>query len=391
MAVNGNSNVSRVTSPFARAFQAAKAKISTKPAPQAAGDANKTEGKVRYDEGVKAAKTGELNALPFGNTWWGALKYSFIKVRTQTEDEKSAAFKERWSDKFGPEGQQAIERVANDTTAKGIKLRNEVNKFLKKGGDPEGAAAILKQVQAPNQNIEQVNEMTCAAATAQKALARKDPAKYFRIMADLAGDGQCKFPGLGVIQVGKESLKDIRKSDLGTSNRLNALMQSALMEKFNGTANYDFSDDVSTYTNGKGKETERRGLNTEQAESLAEALVECNVIDPSIFKHGIQEAEKRGLDRKAYMTHRLTKVAADAEKAGDPGFFIAINTKKGKAHMVLVRSIDAANGSITFEDARGHVKTRNLNSFLGRVALSDKVEVGGGRVRVASAVSTGDV
>lgn len=386
---NGN----RITAPLARVFQAVrpKAKPAPAPAPQLAADANQTAGQAKYTAGVKAAKTGELAGLPFANTWWGQLRNRFIDTRVTTEATKAAAFVDRWKGKFNEQGQVLLERVANNTSPDGIRLRQQVNRYLKQGGNAETAHAIMKQLSAPDTYIGQANEMTCAAATAQKALAHKDPAKYFRIMADLAGDGQTKFPGLGEIAASKESIKDIKREDFNKTQELNALMQAALMEKFNGKATYDFSEDTSVSRNLFGMKKERKGLSAEQAESLTETLVQCETTDPDHLKRLLHEGEKRGARRGDILKSYLNRANERAEEKDDPGFFLAIHSKKGVAHMVLVRDVNTEAGTVTFEDARGRKRTRSLDGFVGRIAATNNVDVGGGRVRIAAATTTGEV
>lgn len=370
-----------------RVKTAAKAPAPVKPkaelpAKQATGDldANATKGLRGWSAGVKAAKTGPLAPLPWGGWggFLGGLKDKYVQTYTQTFKEKTAAFIAK--NDMGPEGNALLTKIANDgkfakMDAQMNSLLGNVEAYLEKGGRKDLALAMLKQIDNPD-TIKQANDNTCAGATLQKAVAIAHPAKYFRMMTELAGTGTTDTIGV-TFTLSKESRKDIKALDMPLGDRASAFFQAAMMETANGDAKYDFSEDKSIEKGKHGaKDKEFKGVKFEQAQDLNAILTNAPTVQPERLQGFLQAAKERGQSREKAVAEYVKRQAEKATEDKQPGVFLAVHGKGNRpGHMLLVRGVDA-QGNFRLTDANGREKLWSPEKLAQRVLLDQDKDVG---------------
>lgn len=383
---------SRVKAP-AKTPTAAKPKAEPQ-AKQPTGDldANATKGLRGWSAGVKAAKTSPLSPLPWAGWggFLGGLKDRYVQTYTQTFKEKTAAFIAK--NDMGPEGNALLTKIANDgkfakMDAQMNSLLGNVEAYLEKGGRKDLALAMLKQIDNPD-TIKQANDNTCAGATLQKAVAIAHPAKYFRMMTQLAGTGTTNTLGVE-FTLSRESRKDIKALDMPLGDRASAFFQAAMMETANGDAKYDFSEDKSIEKGKNGaKDKEFKGVKFEEAQDLNALLTNAPTVQPERLQSFIKSAHERGQSREksvAKYVKRQTEKAADDQQ---PGVFLAVHGKGNKpGHMLLVRGVDA-DGNFRLTDANGREKTWSPEKLAQRVMLDHDKNVGNDTVMAATSTTT---
>jgi hypothetical protein len=188
-------------------------------------------------------------------------------------------------------------------------------------------------------------------------------------MADLATKGTAKFQG-HTMQVTKDNTSDIDHKGHLEVHKLDSMFQAAAMDMANGGAHYDVGSDVT-----KGKDGKTVGLTVEQAKKLSEALLGAPMIDPGYLDKLVKDGGAKGQSRtdtiKAFVENHTAKAVADDH----PGLFVALNNgHKGKAHMVLVTSVE--NGMVNYTDGYGKTHSMSEDKFASHVTTNDKVKVG---------------
>jgi hypothetical protein len=343
-------------------------------------DANATTGLRGWSAGVKAAKTSPLSPTPWSG--WGGflsgLKDRYVQTYTQTAQEKTAAFIAK--NDMGPKGNALLTKIANDgkfakMDAQMNSLLGNVEAYLEKGGRKELALAMLQQIDNPD-TIKQANDNTCAGATLQKAVAIANPAKYFRMMTELASTGKTDVIG-AEFTLSKESRKDIKALDMPLGDRASAYFQAAMMEAANGDAKYDFSEDKSIETgkNG-GKDKEFRGVKFEEARDLNMLLTDVPTVQPERLQSFIKSASERGKSREESVTEYVKRQVDKAVDDKQPGAFLAVHGRGNKpGHMLLVRGVDD-QGNFRLTDANGREKVWSPEKLAQRVLLDHDKDVG---------------
>jgi hypothetical protein len=382
-----------------RVKAAAKAPVVAKPkaepqAKQPTGDldANATKGLRGWSAGVKAAKTSPLSPLPW--TGWGGflsgLKDKYVQTYTQTFKEKTAAFIAKTD--LGPAGNALLTKMANDgkfakMDAQMNSLLGNVEAYLEKGGRKELALAMLKQIDNPD-TIKQANDNTCAGATLQKAVAIAHPAKYFRMMTELASTGTTSVIG-AEFRLSKESRQDIKALEMPLGDRASAYFQAAMMETANGEAKYDFSEDKSIEQGGKGgKDREFRGVKFDEARDLNTLLTNAPTIKPDRLLGYIQSAKERGQSPTSSITEYVKRQTEKALEDNQPGVFIAVQGKANKpGHMLLVRGIDE-QGNFRLTDANGREKVWSPEKLAQRAVIDKDKDVGNATAMAGTSTTT---
>jgi hypothetical protein len=214
------------------------------------------------------------------------------------------------------------------------------------------------------------------------------PAKYFRMMTQLASTGTTNTIG-AEFTLSRESRKDIKALDLPLGDRASAYFQAAMMESANGDAKYDFSEDKSIEKGKNGqKDTEFKGVKFEQAQDLNALLTNAPTVQPERLQDFLKAATERGQSRDksvaAYVKTRTKQAVEDKQ----PGAFLAVHGKGNKpGHMLLVRGVDD-QGNFRLTDANGREKVWSPEKLAQRVLLDHDKNVGNDTAMAGTSTTT---
>lgn len=304
-------------------------------------------------DGGAGARLSEATQVDFGDMPWKA-----TDPAQQWVGENKGA--------FSPEGQQVLQRLADTGKLDDPALRESIKGFVKDDSSRVITESILKQIDNPDQNIWQGNRDTCVAASAQKALATTDPAKYFQVAKDVITLGSAKLgDGAAELTTANREWIDANWQSLDvttTTGKMDAMVQAALMNYANGDADYDIATDKS--------DGGRDGLQFEEGRRLNEGLLGMKTVC-----WGMLEGYKG--DNALFDAVRDQVGAAQA--AGKSGVGVVMKLDAGgdtSLHMMTVKGVDA-EGKVTLVDANGQAKTLSREEFAQKVQLSAEGDVGG--------------
>lgn len=240
------------------------------------------------------------------------------------------------------------------------RLEKSVAAYAKGGGDPKVARGILKQIQAPFDRISQARDHTCAVTSPQQELARRAPARYFRIMKELVADGGAMMAPGRQLDTGKQNYERIMKQDLPMNDRLNLLFQTAGMEFANLSARYNVDADAST----SAAET-YKGVGEQGAEQLSQALLEgkSDLLGHQALRKRVRALERDHRETGAAMpepgalrVRALRQLVEESQARGRESFFVKLKVPGGRHHFILDK-VDAEG--VTLVDQRGARRMTN--------------------------------
>lgn len=225
----------------------------------------------------------------------------------------------------------------------GVTLRQSVDAYIKKGGDPELAFQVLKQIDKPNARIKQISKFTCVPANVQRDIAKMNPQKYFVLTTSLALRGKAELPNGKVLEVSKENKNWIESSKMSPNSRINAYFQAALMDMADGAAKYNAKLGKSTGSNGLSMEA----LGIEQARSLWKSVGGTPAFDPVAYR-ALMKAQKKPVNPSAMLheVERLYKGAKDERRVMVP--LKSEGKDKHMFHQVTV--LRMADGKVRYYD-----------------------------------------
>lgn len=311
-----------------------------------------------------------------------------LEAGLKADDQKTVEMVEKHKDKLGPEGQKSLEALETSgklakRDSRGNTLRDQVDRYLEKGGDPEQVEALLKQLARPDENIRQLREETCVAANNMRDLAHQNPAEYFRMGSELADTGKTTLPNGETLELSEESqdfLQDVKDPAMRTA----AAMQGALMEYANGSKEYNLEKDSSSTEIGIfgfdfniGNE---KGADIEAAQSLQDALGTAPTVDPRDLRDA-SEAKRYG---------KLSEAVTNAQQDGHSGVHIPMHSDGGKGedkfHMMEIRKMEGDSVTLWDTETQKEV-SMDKQDFLDNVGwdITAGDDIGGTRGRVAAA------
>jgi hypothetical protein len=321
------------------------------------------------------------------------------RVWTKSSQVKTQAFLDANLAKFTPAGQAALKKLQAEGKLDMVdpgwnNLRDNLDAYLKGGGDIAAAEAALAQIANPVGTIEQATEHACVAATIQLAIARDNPAQYFQMATALAATGAAKLPNGDTIQVSEKNLAWIDAQGLTGDARTNALFQAALMD-YASDGGYDMAEDLVT-TKEEHMTTVMHGLRPAQARKLNEALLQTPVLDATDMLKRLAAAVLEGGSREGATVDALLAAVEEAKKGGHGGVLVVVSAGNEiielppgvrnmlppedrtvpRYHMVLVK--DVKDGQVTFVDPTGQTRTESLEDFARRICTDESVYVGAG-------------
>lgn len=244
----------------------------------------------------------------------------------------------------------------------GVTLRQSVDAFIKKGGDPNLALTILKQVDDPDHRIKQVTKFTCVPANVQRQIAKLNPQKYFVLASELVTKGHAKLPNGGELTVNAENRKWIESQMMPGNKKVNAYFQASLMEKANGKAKYNMKDDKSE---GNGVNFEALGI--EQAQSLWKDMgTGTPTFNPVAFKD-LQKAHHKPATASGMM-HEVERLF-NAGK-GEKRVAVPLTTPdKHVFHQVTIT--DISHGKVKYYDpAQEKIVSVSRDQFMRRLGVN---------------------
>lgn len=278
------------------AEQAAKQAAQNKPAPtrdQSAvtGSADRIEATAKAPESDSPWNftKGLSSVIELGGALGAAAQKGLANMQ-QAEQARTQAFVDKASGQLSDAGAQTLERLqangrldARDSS--GSNVRDQLDSFLREGGDPAMAEGIMQQIANPVGEIRQLRDETCVAANNMQAMAQQNPAEYFRMAAELGTSGRTTFPDGQKLELSPETQAYVEKASGSPAERASAAMQAALMEFANGARDYNMASDTSSGSIdlpfiGDISLGSQQGLSIEQAQSLQDALGTSPTFDP---------------------------------------------------------------------------------------------------------------
>lgn len=248
----------------------------------------------------------------------------------------------------------------------GVTLRQSVDSYIKKGGDPDLAYHVLKQLDKPNARIKQINKFTCVPANVQRDIAKMNPQKYFVLATSLALKGRAELPNGKMLQVSAENRKWIETSDMPPNKRINAYFQSALMDMADGKAKYDAKAGKSTAENGLSM----AALGIEQARSLWKNVSGTPAFDPVAYM-SLMKKQNKPANAKT-MLHEVERLFAAAK--GQQRVMVPIKSEantKNMFHQVTVLKM-SKDQIRYFDPAKAGEVTMSRAEFLDKIASNMK-------------------
>lgn len=322
-----------------------------------------------------------------------------VEVWTKSSQVKTQAFLDANLAKFSPSGQALLKQLAKSGALDMVDpgwntLRDNLDTFLKAGGDPAVAETLLAQVARPDDAIAQATNHTCVAATMQAAIARDNPAQYFQLATELADKGSMSLPGGQVVTLSERNRAHIEAQGLVGGAKLDAIFQAALMD-FASDGGFDMASDLVT-TQEAGGSSVLAGLKPAQARKLNEALLQMPVMDPGDLARQVLQAVINGGQIGAITTDALLACLAEARKGDHGGVMVVVSAgslpvelppilrgmlpedqrRVPKFHMVLVKSVE--DGMVSYLDPAGTTRQEPLADFVKRICTDESVAVGTG-------------
>jgi hypothetical protein len=251
------------------------------------------------------------------------------------------------------------------------RLEKYVARYAEHGGDPKVARAILKQIEHPLDNIAQTGANTCAAAGPQIELARKNPARYFRVMGELDMDGSAQIQTGKILDTGEKNFEAIEDRGLPPNERLNALFQAAGMEYANLTARYDVTKDTSM-----GVHTSYKGVDEDGAGHFAKDLLDGKT---TLIGHQrlnrriaalVRDHEETGARLPSEGELRVRAVAqlvSEGRERGIDSFFLKLDVPGGK-HDLILEDIGPKGATLADHKGRRHMSLEQLAHYISTTA-----------------------
>jgi hypothetical protein len=278
-----------------------------------------------------------------------------------------------------------IESVRLDHTDKlgAFKALQTANKGL--------AAALAAHVARPDSVVQVPGTSTCVAATVQKTLARQNPELYKQIVSELAMRGVAQLPNGTTLAVSKANSAWIDSKGFSPEQKLNALVQSALMELGAPGDGYMLASDSFAAKPGKAP-----GLSLDQARKLIETLLKAPMLDPRDLKakwdgHFLAAGQMPPTD--PLTTTPSPELVRKLLGGAEAGTFAVVRARDNagallrdadgrpfleeeeeneenrrkhppkKTHMVQIVAVDDEAGTVTYIDALGTQRTVEAASF----------------------------
>lgn len=408
----------------ARKAAEAAAKKAAEEAAKAAQDKQQTGGLDRFKDGVKNVADAAHDALPWVAGPLGVLGpvVAFAKKFSEVDQKKSDDFVTANADKFSEAGQAELKKMADDGTLGKVdnnfkNMRDSLDGFLKAGGDPKVAEAIVNQVAQPD-TVLQANENTCTAATVQKAMAQDNPGAYVQVVSDLMTKGTTTLPNGQTMALSPENKAFLdAHPEMPIEQRINATFQAAAMDLGNAGDKYSLATDTSHHEETGLSET-YTGLSTDQAKTINEALLGCPSVEAdginAYMQKAIADNKKAGGDKTCEdMAMEYVKAQFDAAKQdGAPGVFVTMHAgteydgpqghmqmdeyRVNKYHEMMIKDIDD-KGNVTLLDAMGtetHMSKQDFYRNLAQDNAGDRERGGVGELstgtgQAAPAISGG--
>lgn len=257
------------------------------------------------------------------------------------------------------------------------------------------AKTLMNQIIDPDNNIQQIGNHACVAATNQKAIATLNPALYFITAADIVNTGSGNLPSGETVTVSGANVETLDRYQLEGPVRVDAAFQAALMDHANGADSYDLETDTSTHADGRIY----TGLNEAQAAELNSDVLNAPTLRGSniLADFTARSLNPQYLDLGEWggqiqWTPPIEVVVSEhlqaARAMGFPGVFVPLADAEGNRHMVLVREMNDSTGKVTVMDASGASRQMDTWAFLGAVALQDTGDNGIGTLTGRTATGT---
>lgn len=259
-----------------------------------------------------------------------------------------------------------------------------------KAGHPELAAALAAHLDRPDTVRQVPGKSTCVAATVQKTLARQNPELYSALVSGLVTDGSARLPNGATLAVSKANLNWIAAQGFTPEQKLNALMQAALMEAGAPGQGYLLASDGFSASPGKAP-----GLSLDQARKLIETLLKTPVLDPRELKakwDGHFQAAGQIPPSDPLTTTPSPDLVRKLLEDAEAGTFAVVRARDAagallrdrdgrpfleeeedeearrahppkKTHMVQIVAVDDVAGTVTYIDALGTQRTVEAASF----------------------------
>ncbi len=250
------------------------------------------------------------------------------------------------------------------------------NRFV----DADVAQVLMGQILDPDTNIKQIGPSTCAAATAQKAMALNDPGLYFVTAADMVRGGGGNLPDGSQAVVSEANRTYIKGAGFGPEARVDATVQAALMDFANGVDGYDLARDKSLKADGATYD----GLGQQAVTRLNRATLRAPTLDPSAALADFQARLDEGRHQRSYdhsidgsgqqdevptfMEVVMEHLRGSREKSF-PGVFVPMRTPDG-AHMTMVKDVDEKKRTVSVIDATGAPRSLTFDQFVAQVSFA---------------------
>lgn len=261
------------------------------------------------------------------------------------------------------------------------------------------ADALAAQLQNPELISQVAGKGTCVAATVQKTLARQNPELYRQLASELVALGAGRLPMGGELKVSAINRNWIEAQGFSPADKLNALMQAALMELGAPGQGYVLASDSFTAQPAKPP-----GLSLDQARKLIETLLKTPMLDPRELKtkwdaHFEAAGELAPADPLASTpTPDLVRTLLEGAEAGT---FAVVRARDNTGallrgpdgrplvdeddedkerrkrppkqnHLVQIIAVDDQAGTVTYIDALGTQRTVEAASFAKILLMSTR-------------------
>lgn len=258
-------------------------------------------------------------------------------------------------------------------------------------GHKDLAAALAAHLARPDTVVQVPGTSTCVAATVQKTLARQNPELYKQLASELAMRGAAQLPNGVALAVSKANMAWIDQQGFSPEQKLNALVQAALMELGAPGEGYMLATDSFA-----GKPGKAPGLSLDQARKLIETLLKAPMLDPRDLKakwdgHFLAAGQMPPTD--PLTTTPSPELVRKLLGGAEAGTFAVVRARDNagallrdadgrpfleeeeeneenrrkhppkKTHMVQIVAVDDAAGTVTYIDALGTQRTVEAASF----------------------------
>jgi hypothetical protein len=255
---------------------------------------------------------------------------------------------------------------------------------------PDIASALEAQLARPDVVAQVPGKSTCVAATVQKTLARQNPQLYALIVNELVGLGNAQLPNGASLTVSKANMAWINAQNFTPDQKLNALVQAALMELGAPGQAYLLASDSFGANPAKAA-----GLSLDQARKLIETLLKTPVLDPRDLKakwDGHYQAKGEVPPADPLTTTPSPELVRELLEGAEAGNFAVVRARDNagrllrdhdgrpfleedendesrrvqppkKTHMVQIIAKDDVAGTVTYIDGLGAQRTVEAASF----------------------------